>query len=101
MSYSEQFKTCNSFPQPSDQELASVSLVISYSLLQDIILLETRAYSMKYVAKLKRETLKKTEVIEELIESKIDSEDPNNIKTVNRLKEELQEIENERDTASA
>ena len=62
--------------QPSDHELASVSTVISFFLLHDIIVLEVCSYSMKNVAKLKREARTKTEEIIELIENQIESEDP-------------------------
>ena len=87
--------------QPLDHELASVSPVISFSLLHDIILLEVCAYSMKNVAKLKREAHTKTEEINELIENKIDCKYPDHIEVVNKLKEDLQEMEDERDTTAS
>ena len=101
MSYSEQLIKSNSFLQPSDKELASVSPMISHSLLHDIILLEAKSYSMKFSAKLKTEALSKTEEINELIVNKTDYEDLNDIKIVKKLKEEFQEMEDEQDTTAA
>ena len=57
--YSEQHKTCEFTEYPSDEELALVSPVISYTLLHDAILLDVRSYAMRYAAMLKREALQK------------------------------------------
>ena len=91
----------NNPPELIDQALTSSTPLISSSLLHNVILLEARSYSMKYAAKLKRNLLRKTEELNEIIESKIDSDDPEDMEIVNNLKEEVQKIEDERDLAAA
>ena len=56
---------------------------------------------MKFEVKLKREALEKSARINDAIEELIDSEDPDDMKKVNLLKEEAQEIEEEREAAAA
>ena len=91
----------NNPPELIDQALTSSTPLISSSLLHNVILLEARSYSMKYAAKLKRNLLRKTEELNEIIESKIDSDDPEDMEIVNNLKEEVQKIEDKRDLAAA
>ena len=66
-----------------------------------MILLEVRAYNLKYAAKSKRNMLKRTEELNELIEQKINSDEPEDMDMVEFLKEEVQSIEDERGMASA
>ena len=50
---------------------------------------------MKYQGKLKREALEKSTKINDAIEELINSEDPDDMRKVNLLKEEAQELEDE------
>ena len=56
---------------------------------------------MKFTAKLKRDLLRKTGELNDIIEGKIDSDDPEDIDMVRNLKVEVQNIEDERDLAAA
>ena len=56
---------------------------------------------MKYSAKLKRDLLRRTEELNDVIESKIDSDKPEDMDIVKNLKEEVQNIEDERDLGVA
>ena len=100
MQYSEQ-KNPIAFPGLPDQVLASRSLLISHTLLHDVILLEVRAYSLKYAANMKRMMLKRTGELNDLIEQKINSDVTEDIDIVEVLKQEVQDIEDERDMAAA
>ena len=88
LQYSEQ-KNFNGPPELPNQVLASPSLLISNTLLHDVILLEVRAYSLKDVAKMKRNMLRRTEELNDLIEQKINSDDPEDMDMVEFLKEEV------------
>ena len=69
--------------------------------MHDVLLLEVRAYSLKYAANLKRKMLKKTEELNDLIEQKVNSSEQDDIEMVEVLKQEVQDIEDERDMAIA
>ena len=88
-------------PELLDQVLASHSVLISHTLLHDVILLEARAYSLKYAANMKRKMLKRTEELNNLIEQKINSDATEDIDMVEVLKQEVQDIEDKRDMAAA
>ena len=64
--YSEH-KSLGVSPELPDQEPASPPLLISHTLLHDVLLLKMRAYSLKYAANLKRMMLKKTEELNDMI----------------------------------
>ena len=88
MQYSEQENLVNS-PELPDQEPAYHSLLITHTLLHDIILLEVTAYSLKYAANMKRKMLKRTEELNDLIEQKINSdatEDMDMVEVLKKLK---------------
>ena len=68
MTYSEQYKNCNITNYPPDHEISLATPEISYILLHDVILMNVRAYAMKYQAKLKREALERNEKVNEVIE---------------------------------
>ena len=87
--YSEHLKDLTDSQPPPDQALPSTPTLISYSFLHDVILLEVRAYSMKYSTKLKRELLGRTEELKDVIERKIDSEKPEDMEIVKNSKEEV------------
>ena len=79
LSYSEQTVDFDDPPELLDQALASASPLISNYLLHDVILCEARSYSMRFSAKLKRYLLRKTGELNDMIERKIDSDDPKDI----------------------
>ena len=81
--------------------LASRTLLISHTLLHDVILLEARAYSLKYAAKMKRKMLKRTEELNDLIKQKINSDMAEDMDMVEVLEQEVEDIEDERDMAAA
>ena len=56
---------------------------------------------MKYQAEKKKEMLKKGKMINDKIEELINSEDPDDMRKVNILKEEAQELEDERQENTA
>ena len=60
MLYSEHDLNPDDPPEQFDKALASASPLISSTLLHDVILLEARAYSPKYDAKLRRKLLRRT-----------------------------------------
>ena len=66
LQYSEQKNPIVS-PEFPDQALASRTLLISHTLLHDVILLQARAYSLKYAAKMKRKMVNRTEELNKLI----------------------------------
>ena len=88
-------------PELPDQVLASRTLLISHTLLHDVTLLEARAYSLKYTAKMKRRMLRRTKELNDLIEQKINSDVAEDMDMVEVLKQEVQDIEDERDMAAA
>ena len=81
---------------PPDHVIPSIPSEISYTLLHDVILMECRKYTLKYQAEKRREMLKKEREINDKIEDLIDSEDLDDIRKVGLLKEEAQELEDER-----
>ena len=92
--YSE-YKHCRATDYPSDQEIPSITSEISSTLLHNVILMNCRAYTMKYQAERKKEMIKKGKMINYKIEELINSEDPDDMRKVNILKEEAQELEDE------
>ena len=88
-------------PELPDQVLASHTLLISHTLLHDVILLEGRAYSSKYAAKMKKKMLKRTKELNDLIEQKINSDVQEDMDMVEVLKQEVQDIDVKRDMAAA
>ena len=85
LQYSEQKNPIVS-PGLPDQVLASRSLLISHTLLHDMILMEIRAYSLKYAANMKKKMLKRTEELNDLIEQKINSDMTEDMDMVEVLK---------------
>ena len=63
--------------------------------------MEIRAYSLKYAANMKKKMLKRTEELNDLIEQKINSDVTEDMDMVEVLKQEVQDIEDERDMAAA
>ena len=94
-------KSLGDSPELGDQESASRPLLISHTLLHDVLLLEVRTYTLKYAANVKRKMLKKTEDLNNLIEQKANSSEPEDIEMVEVLKQDFKDIADERDMAIA
>ena len=67
--------------------------------MHDVLLLKVTTYSLKYAANLKKKMLKKTEELNDLIEQKANSNKQDDIEIVEIFKQEVQDIEDERDMA--
>merc|ERR1711873_90461 len=81
--------------------MSTTPFLISCSLLHDVLLLESRSYTLKYATNQKRKLLKKTEELNRKIDKKAESVEPENIDMVNYWKLEVQNIEDERNMAAA
>ena len=95
--YSRNKISCN----PPSQEQALPAFLISCSLLHDVLLLESRSYTLKYAANQKRKLLKKTEELNRKIDEKAESVEPEDIEIVNYWKLEVQNVEDERNMVAA
>ena len=81
--------------EPTNELYASANFDIGYSLLHNVILLEMRAFVMKYEAMKKRKTKEKVNNLESEIDKLQNSNDDEDRKRVESLKEELQNAEDE------
>ena len=70
------------------QEPALHPFLISYTLLHDVLLLESRSHTLKYAANQKRKMLKRTEELNKKIDEKADSIDPEDMEMVKYMKQE-------------
>ena len=98
--YSE-YKHCRATEYPPDHEIPSIPSEISSTLLHDVILMECREYTLKYQAERKKEMSRKSRMINDKIEELINSDDLDDMRKVNLLKEEVQELDNERQESTA
>ena len=89
----KQYSSCTTNCNPPSQEQALPPFLISCSLLHDVLLLESRSYTLKYAANQKRKLLKKTEELNRKIDEKAESIEPEDIEMVNFWKLEVQSIE--------
>ena len=87
--------------EPTREEYADAEYDISNTLLHDVILLEVRAFVMKYQANKRRKEKEKTDNLESEIDRLQNSQDEDDIERVNNMKKELQDIEDEREMTSA
>ena len=94
-------KGCRISEYPPDHEIPTLTPEISNTLLHDVILMEVRKYTLKYQAEKKREMLRKEKEINNKIEELIESDDLNDIMKVRTLKEEAQQLEDERQESTA
>ena len=97
----KQYSSCTTNCNPPSQEQALPPFLISCSLLHDVLLLESRSYTLKYAANQKRKLLKKTEELNKKIDEKAESVEPDDIEMVNFWKLEVQNIEDERNMVAA
>ena len=91
--YSKETNTNN----PLNQEPTPHPFLISNILLHDILLLESRSYTLKYAANQKTKMLRKVKELNQRIDEKSDSVEPEDIEMVNLIKQEVQDIEDERE----
>ena len=89
LQYSGQLRLDKMTIEPTNEQYASVSFNIGCSLLHDVILLEVRAYVMKYKAMKKRKAKEKINNLESEINKLQNSSDEEDRKRVESLKEEL------------
>ena len=84
-----------------DQGPAPRPLLISNVLLHDVLLLESRSYTLKYAASQKERMLKKLKDLNRKIDKKADSIEVEDIEIDNCLKQKVQDLEDEREMAIA
>ena len=98
--YSEQ-QNFDASPKQPNQKPASRPLLISHILLHDVLLLEIRAFSLKYAADEKKKMLRRTKELNDLIQQRQNLIQQEDLEVVEVLKREVQELEDEREMASA
>ena len=101
LQYSGQLRLNKMISEPTCEQYADTNFNISNSLLHDVILLEVRAFVMKYEATKKRKEKERTNNLESKIDKLQNSQAEEDIKRVNNMKEVLQDIEVEREMVSA
>merc|ERR1711895_332248 len=97
----EQYSDACSEGTSQEPEPTPRPLLISFSLLHDVILLESRGFALRYAADQKRRMLKTKSEYCRKIDEKANSVEDEDIKEVNFLKQEMQNLEEERDMAIA
>ena len=97
----KQYSSSKTNYNPPSQEQTLPPFLISNSLLHDVLLLESRSYTLKYAANQKSKLLKKIEELNMKIDEKARSIKPKDIEMVNVLKFEVQNIEDEKDMSAA
>ena len=85
--------------EPTNEQYADASFDIDFSLLHNVILLEVKAYVMKYEAMKKRKAKENIDNLESQIDRLQNSSDENDRKRVDNLKKELQGVEDEQESA--
>ena len=86
---------------PPNQEPAPHPFLISNTLLHDVLLLESRSYTLKYAANQKERMLRRTKELNRRIDKKSDSVDPEDMEMVNLVKQEVQDLDDEREMSIA
>ena len=71
---------------PTAEQCATAEFDISHTLLHDVILTEVRAYTMKFVAGMKRKDQLEKRILEERIDKIQNSDDVNKCKELEELK---------------
>ena len=79
----------------TNEQYDSTKFDIGFSLLQDVILLEVRAFIMKYKAMKRRNTKEKISNLESEIDKLQNSPNEEDRALVENLKEDLQQVEDE------
>ena len=101
LQYSGQLRTNRMNPELSREDFAEAEFDISKTLLHDVILMEVRSYVMKYQAGERRKEKEKMRKLESEIDSIQNSMEKDKVERVNILKEELQELEDQKDMMDA
>ena len=97
----EQYSINKIGDNPPGQEQTLTPFLILCSLLHDVLLLESRSYTLKYAANQKRKLLRKTEELNRKIDEKAESVEPKDVDMMNFWKLEVQSIEDERNMVAA
>merc|ERR1711888_78627 len=91
----------NNFEPPGTQVPTLKPLLIPHTLLHDVLLMESRSFALKYAAEQKRKMLQSITDLGKKIDRKADSNSEEDIEEVAFLKQEIQNMEDERDMAVA
>ena len=91
----------NNFKPSGTQVPTLKPLLIPHTLLHDMILMESRSFALKYAAEQKRKMLSTITDLEKKIDTKANSDKDEDIEEVAFLKQEIQNVMNERDMAIA
>ena len=86
---------------PQTQEPTPKPLLIPYTLLHDVLLIEGRSFALRYAAEQKRKMLSTIADLNKKIDKKSNSVENEDIEEVFFLKHEVQNLEEERDMAIA
>ena len=86
---------------PELHEPTSKPLLIPYSLLHDVLLIESRSFALRYAAEQKRKMLSTIADLNKRIDEKANSIEDKDIEEVFFLKHEVQNLEEEHDMAIA
>ena len=91
----------NDFEAPCTQEPTPKPLLIPHTLLHDVLLLESKSFALRYAAEQKRKMLHTMADLCKKIDEKVNSVREEDIEEVSFLKQEVQNLEDERDMAIA
>ena len=97
----EQYSNNKSPNNSPDQNPTSRPLLIPHVLLHDILLIESRSYTLKYAANQKEKMLRRMKDLNNKIDEKANSIEDEDIEMVNLLKQEVQDLEDERNMVIA
>ena len=97
----EQYSNNVNIEAPHTQEPTPKPLLIPHTLLHDVLLLESRSFALRYAAEQKRKMLHTMADLCKKIDEKANSVREEDIEEVSFLKQEVQNLEDERDMAIA
>ena len=97
----EQYSDKSYIEAPYTQEPTPKPLLIPFTLLHDVLLLESRSFALRYAAEQKRKMLHTMADLCKKIDEKANSINEEDIEEVTFLKQEVQNLEDERDMAIA
>ena len=92
LQYSGQLRRSRMTSEPTPKEYADAEFDISNTILHNVILLEVRAFVMKYQAIKRRKEKEETSKLESEIDRLQNSQDEEDIEQVRKMKKELQDI---------
>ena len=91
----------NKIHNPSAEQCTTAEFDMSYTLLHDVILMEVRAYTMKFVAEQKREEQQMKRTLEERIDKIQNSVGIDDSDEMEELKQCVEDINNKEDEEAA